>query len=32
VPVKCREIKPGKGEGKKLGITVVEGALRGFDL
>lgn len=32
IPVKCREIKPGKGEGKKLGVTVVDGALRAFDL
>lgn len=32
IPVKCREVKPGKGEGKKLGVTVVDGALRAFDL
>jgi hypothetical protein len=32
IPVKCRQIKPGKGEGKKLGVTVVDGTLRAFDL
>lgn len=32
IPVKCREVKPAGTGGKKLGITVVGGALRGFDL
>jgi len=33
IPVKCREIKPdAKASNRKLGITVVAGALRGFDL
>jgi len=33
VPVKCREVKPiAAPTGLKLGITVIEGALRGFDL
>ena len=33
VPVRCREVKPVlKPTGTKLGVTVVESALRGFDL
>ena len=32
IPVKCREIKPIKTGTRKLGVTVVDGALRGFDL
>jgi hypothetical protein len=33
IPVKCREIKPeATASPTKLGITVVNGALRGFDL
>jgi len=33
IPVKCREIKPeATASPTKLGITVVDGALRAFDL
>jgi hypothetical protein len=33
IPVKCREIKPTiKPDSTKLGITVIDGALRAFDL
>lgn len=33
IPVKCREIKPvANPTGLKLGVTVLKGALRGFDL
>lgn len=33
IPLKCREIKPGASlNPTKLGITVVDSALRGFDL
>lgn len=32
IPVKCRDVKEAKPGGPKLGITVVGGALRGFDL
>lgn len=33
IPVKCCEIKPdAKASNRKLGITVVNGALRGFDV
>jgi hypothetical protein len=33
IPVKCREVKPtDKPTGRVLGVTVVDGALRGFDL
>lgn len=33
IPVSCREIKPEKqSNGVSLGITVYDGALRGFDI
>ena len=33
IPVECREIKPSaKASTVRLGITVVDGVLRGFDL
>lgn len=33
IPVKCREVKPGEvKEAKSMGVTVVDGALRAFDL
>jgi hypothetical protein len=32
IPVKCREVKPAKAGTRKLGVTIVDGALRGFDL
>lgn len=33
IPVFCLEVKPlAKASGVKLGITVIDGALRGFDL
>ena len=33
IPVKCQEIEPGaESTGNRMGVTVVEGALRAFDL
>lgn len=33
VPVRCREVKPvAKPTGTKMGVTVIDGVLRNFDL
>lgn len=33
IPVKCRDVKPiNKPVGNRLGITIISGALRSFDL
>lgn len=32
IPIRCAEVTPEVVNGSKLGVTVVHGALRGFEL